>query len=126
MMLSILWSLSAFGPSAVYLNEGGTSFSVLYLLPSVVGTVNNVEVGDIDGDGVLDIVQGNRNDFGMVYLNNGIGTSFDATPFGEVMDGAVAVSDLNGDGMLDIVVDNAYNDERDDLVYYQPRSRRLW
>jgi hypothetical protein len=68
-----------------------------------------VVVGDMDGDGDLDLAVGSWNQPNRVYLNDGDGT-FD-TIFHTVGTGsdpttALALGDLDGDGDLDLVVGN--------------------
>ncbi len=70
----------------------------------------NVAVGDVNGDGKLDIVFGNSGGPSEVYLNDGQGrftpTAAPIDPAGADMTN-VALGDLNGDGTLDIVLGNA-------------------
>lgn len=68
----------------------------------------NVATGDFNGDGIPDVVAGERSNNGapgiLVYLGNGDGTFSPGVNYGDSPNlGYVAVADLNGDGRLDIV-----------------------
>ena len=69
---------------------------------------NEVQVADLNGDGIPDIVAANYgSDTVSVLLGNGNGTFQPAQSFAAGSGPAsVAVADLNGDGKLDLVVGN--------------------
>lgn len=69
----------------------------------------SVAIGDLNGDGTLDIVMGNDNEPNVIYFNNAT-INFDTkyALAGNYATTGIAVGDLNGDGLLDIVVGN-YN-----------------
>ena len=100
--------------SAVYLNDGKGHFDGQDSeRPFPIGSpaTLSVAVGDINGDGYLDIITGNYGQQNEVYLNDGTGHfdwSGSERPFGTGNDNtqSVAVGDVNGDGYLDIITGN--------------------
>jgi len=73
----------------------------------------DIDVGDVDGDGDLDVVAGTWST-NKVYLNNGTVAPFltsEAMDFGNSWEQtqAVALGDIDGDGDLDIVIGNRYS-----------------
>ncbi len=100
-------------PSFVYLSDGTGAFPISHTL-SATNLPTGLALGDVNGDGALDIVQGNHCTWdyicqpSMVYLNLGDGTFDPGTPFSEALNTwGVAVGDINGDGALDIVQSNS-------------------
>lgn len=95
----------------LYLNNGtATPFAGVTALNIGTETVNSeaIAVGDLDGDGHLDVVVGVAGGPSHYYLNNGTGDPFAAAtahPLGSRNDvtADVAVADLDGDGALDVV-----------------------
>ena len=89
-----------------------------------VGTDSNktrfVRLADIDGDGDLDLVEGNLDQTNKLYLNDGDATPFDNAGSGSTVGGganttyAIAVGDIDGDGLLDVV---AANEAQTNKVY---------
>ncbi len=96
----------------VLLGDGSGGFTAATGSPFAVGAQPvAVAVGDLNGDGKLDVVTANNGDNTItVLLGDGSG-GFDmatATPFAVGANPAwLAVADLNGDGELDIVTANA-------------------
>ena len=106
--------------AATLISTGGPDFSTRRYFGSPRDYTFSVTVGDMNGDGALDIVGGNAGHPNVVYLNDGVGNFFAGTVncaappanvrcFGTGSDDtrSVAVADMNGDGVLDILVGNA-------------------
>jgi hypothetical protein len=99
-------------PSLVYRNDGKGNFLRMAALGSFPQWAEHarraVALGDLDGDGDLDIVLvgvGQNH----VYLNEARGTRWSERPLGAAQGGdaratGVAIGDLDGDGDLDVVV----------------------
>ncbi len=96
-------------------NNGTGAFSdaTASRMPVDTDYTTSVALGDVDGDGDLDMVIGNRTrpvSQNRLYLNNGTGTFTDATasrmPVANDNTTSVALGDVDGDGDLDIVIGN--------------------
>src|SRR6056297_516369 len=102
-------------PSRLYLNNG-TANPFNGVTGSDIGSIVNdtraVALGDVDGDGDVDLIEGNAAPFASrVYLNNGTTTPFSSVDSylfsdGDTLD-ALALGDLDGDGDLDLVAGKA-------------------
>ena len=105
------WGPGSQGQNRLYLNDGKGIFTdaTKGRIPAASRKTFCLALGDVDGDGVLDLLAGNALQ-DRLYLNDGKGTFKDATK-GRLpadMDGAGAVllADLDGDGDLDAFIGN--------------------
>jgi hypothetical protein len=110
--------------NTLYLNTDGrfTGAEAITWEEATGNATIGVALGDVDGDGDLDLVCGNNNaQSNTLYLNDGSNGVFNATPawssnfkrdtFG------VALGDVDGDGDLDLVCGNAGTADQANTLY---------
>ncbi|MEM7201480.1 MAG: VCBS repeat-containing protein [Planctomycetota bacterium] len=114
----------------LYLNDGAGRFADVTAgrLPAVLASTNALALGDVDGDGDLDLVTVNGTvatyfEQSRLYLNDGSGRFDDATaarlPAPPGRNESVILADLDGDGDLDAVLGNT---QADDALYLNDGS----
>lgn len=100
----------------VLLNSGSGSGSALFVsasdMPGQKYTTSALALGDIDGDGALDVLSvTDWNGVNQLFLNGGDGTSWTAVALSSnsmsTQTPTVAIADLNGDGNLDAILGNS-------------------
>ena len=110
---------NARGCNSLYLNNGAGVFTDVTSahLPDEDGLSSTAAaLGDIDGDGDLDIFIANNlipgGQQNRLYINDGSGVFSDGTsniPYDEAQSNAVELGDIDGDGDLDVVIANNNN-----------------
>ena len=104
------------------INDGTGAFTeqTVARLPVRQDPTAAIAFGDVDGDGDLDLIEGNGGSYGSggwrnrLLVNDGSGVFTDVTtsqmPNVTDMTSALAVGDVDGDGDLDLVFGNGYYD----------------
>lgn len=109
--LDLVVSSSLAGTVTVLLGSGDGTFMAATGSPRAVGTnPSSVELGDVNGDGKLDIVTANNGSNSVAVLLGTGDATFTQAAGSPVAAGAAPVTatlgDVNGDGKLDIVAGN--------------------
>ncbi len=84
-----------------YANDGNENFT-LNTVQAGLGQVRNVEVADLDGDGLPDLIASGNAFSAVIYFNNG-DTTFERVNLGSFDYSDISVGDIDGDGDLDVV-----------------------
>lgn len=117
-------------PTQLLIGDGAGGFgTVVDLSQEWDSATYAIELGDVNGDGMMDIIVGSDNRANQLYMNDGscgFGTGFDPAgavaacfvyqdlPGGIRNTRALALGDVNGDGALDLVIGN--NAQTDNLL----------
>lgn len=104
--LDIVTNRSAFSSKGgVYLNDGSGNFNSVREFGAERADTKSIAVGDMDGDGDMDIVTGNSGTRITIYFNDGIGNFPDEHEYGvkAARDNSIAIGDVDGNGSLDVV-----------------------
>jgi len=100
-------------PSKLWLNDGQGGFTDVggQTLGSLLSM--SVALGDLDGDGDLDVFIANSDDPNTVWLNNGQARFIDSGQRlgGQASSFAVEFGDLDGDGDLDAFIGNTWSNQ---------------
>ncbi|MCP3675160.1 MAG: hypothetical protein GY829_11915, partial [Gammaproteobacteria bacterium] len=92
---------------AVYLafKTSSATFSAGTAIDSAKTKTMSITLGDMDGDGDLDVSAGNTG-YNILYFNNGNGEFSQGPNVGHKYTNAIALGDIDGDGDLDVIVGN--------------------
>ncbi len=113
--------------SKIYRNDGSGSFAEVHAGSLTGVSSSSVVLGDIDGDGDLDLIlTGNTGSerVSKIYINDKSGsfTEINAGSLTGVSDSSIALGDLDGDGDLDLVLTGYTGSLRITKIYQNDRT----
>jgi subtilisin-like proprotein convertase family protein len=109
-LLDIVQANQAPARNYIYFNDGAGSWTAVPLPYDLYLSYNPcLALGDINRDGMLDIVLGDETFSGVVYYTSGATGWLAKTFSNTTTPGSLAVGDMNNDGSLDIVQFNYIN-----------------
>jgi hypothetical protein len=114
----VAWQ-SLFSPSHIYLLDGETGVSHFRIETPVEGTVCPA-LGDIDGDGLAEIVTAQMDGTLVAFEHDGTLKWSSAQPWQSSYIGAIALADLDNDGDVEIIAGNLVYDHDGTLVTTLP------
>ncbi|MCE7983065.1 MAG: VCBS repeat-containing protein [Caldilinea sp. CFX5] len=95
------------GRNKFYLNDGTGHFGTAIPFGADSGQTRSLALGDLNGDGLVDIITGNYGQPNQIFVNQGGGRLSDGISFGGNENTlSVALGDFDSNGALDVVVGN--------------------
>ena len=113
----------------IYTGDGSGNFEFLHTISlpdTYMGSSNEVEIYDLDGDGHGDVIASTYRGV-KIWFGDGTGTNWDdRSPIlvisGNLEVGGVGIGDLNNDGLLDVVA-TPYKGSTEVMMYIQMTGR---
>lgn len=108
-----------------YENLGNKEFGPRNIIANQINEPLSVDIGDFDGDNLIDIVSISTDDMLVWYKNMGNNTFSESSLISNEMDypNKVVASDMDNDGIIDLLTSSLFDDK---LLFFKGASGGTW
>ncbi|MBC8067308.1 MAG: VCBS repeat-containing protein [Deltaproteobacteria bacterium] len=119
----VAWA-TVFGPGHIYVLDGATG-ALHFRIETPVDNSTAPALGDIDGDGLVEIISAQTNGTVVAFEHDGTPKWSSTTAWGGHMLGAISLADMDNDGTVEVIAGASIYDHEGNLEVAVP-SFMLW
>ncbi|MCX4242171.1 FG-GAP repeat domain-containing protein [Paraliomyxa miuraensis] len=119
-IVAVAWATLG-GPAHIHVLDGATG-ALHFTIPTLVDFSVAPALGDIDGDGLPEIISANSTGNLLAFEHDGTLKWQSASAWPGYYIGAIALADMDNDGDVEIVAGNQLHDHQGNLLWTAPQS----